>query len=123
MSSHSTALESPTLPVVPIGAAQRRPAPPRRGRLWRQFSSALGWRVTSGASDVDPHAANAALVACLADLPAPETRALRQLLMHTRSLAELWHLRPEVFRVLSLHHSQTEAQRRLAALNPLFERR
>jgi hypothetical protein len=38
-------------------------------------------------------------------------------------VAELWHLRPEVFRLLSLHHSQAEAQRRLAALNPLFDRR
>jgi len=39
------------------------------------------------------------------------------------SLRELWHLRPEVFRVVALHFSQTEAQLRLDRLNRHFPTR
>jgi hypothetical protein len=40
-----------------------------------------------------------------------------------RSLRELWHLRAEVFRLVSLHHSQAEADERLAGLNRHFPTR
>ncbi len=40
-----------------------------------------------------------------------------------RSLRELWHLRPELFRLVALHFSQTEAQRRLERLNRHFPTR
>lgn len=40
-----------------------------------------------------------------------------------RTLRELWHLRAEVFRLVSLHHSQAEADARLTALNRHFPTR
>lgn len=40
-----------------------------------------------------------------------------------RSLRELWHLRAEVFRLVSLHRSQAAADARLAALNRHFPTR
>ncbi len=40
-----------------------------------------------------------------------------------RSLHELWHLRPEVFNLVSRHHDQTEATTRLAGLNRHFPTR
>lgn len=40
-----------------------------------------------------------------------------------RSLRELWHLRAEVYRLVALHHSQTEAEQRLARLNRHFPTR
>jgi hypothetical protein len=60
------------------------------------------------------------LSACLADLPSSEVEALRRLIAHTRTSAELWHLRPEVFRRLALHHSQSEATRRMVAVDAQF---
>jgi len=63
----------------------------------------------------------AAFIAALADLPAPDTRALCQLLHHAGTAAELWHLRPEVYRTLALHHSQGEAQKRLGAISALLD--
>ena len=40
-----------------------------------------------------------------------------------RTLRELWHLRAELYSVVALHHSQHEAQRRLAGLNHHFPTR
>ncbi len=112
----------PTLPAEP-GMALAPLGPRRRGDSWRQLAFALGWRRTPAAGSDDPRAASEAFVACLADVPAVDTRALCHLLMHARSLAEVWHLRPEVYRVLALHHSQAEAELRLAALGRQFDRR
>ena len=61
------------------------------------------------------------LSAALADLPQANAQGLRQLLESSASLRELWHLRPEVFRSLALHHSQAEAERRLAPLGRWFD--
>lgn len=95
------------------------PSPGRGGRAWQQVAATLGWRRPPTASAV-LKAAREACTACLADLPATETNALCNLLGHALSLDELWHLRPELYRQLALHHSQTEAERRLAQLNPYF---
>ena len=94
-----------------------------RSSLWRQLASVIGWRAEPAADPIELRVAGRALVACLADLPAAQTAVLRQLLMHARSQAELGHLRPEVYRLLALHHSQDEAERRLVALDPRFESR
>jgi hypothetical protein len=40
-----------------------------------------------------------------------------------RTLRELWHLRAELYSVVSLQHSQHEAERRLAELNRHFPTR
>jgi hypothetical protein len=40
-----------------------------------------------------------------------------------RSLRELWHLRAEIFSLVSLHHDQAEADERLAWLNRHFPTR
>jgi hypothetical protein len=74
-------------------------------------------------ADATLQAARAALTACLADLPPPGNPALCQLLGHARSLDELWHLRPEVYRQLALHHSEAEAARRLGQLRRWFAQR
>jgi hypothetical protein len=83
------------------------------------MAAMLGWR-RPPAADAVLTAARAAFTASLADLPAPDTNDLRHLLGHALSLEELWHLRPELYRHLALHHSQAEAQRRLALLNSVF---
>lgn len=40
-----------------------------------------------------------------------------------RSLRDLWHLRPALYHVIALRHSQGEAERRLARLNRHFPTR
>lgn len=101
-------------------AAAGAPAAETRG-LWQQLASAIGRRQAPTATLQDQQAAGRALVACLADLPPKDTQALCQLLTHARSSAELRYLRPEVYRLLALHHSQDEAERRLGALDPRFD--
>ena len=57
-------------------------------------------------------------------LAAPLTRAVRQFTPAlVGSLRELWHLRAEVFSLVSLQHSQHAADTRLAQLNRHFPSR
>jgi len=48
---------------------------------------------------------------------------LRERLAHARSLRELWHLRAEVYHLVSLHFDQDEADLRLSRLNRHFPTR
>ena len=59
----------------------------------------------------------------LADLEAGVAAGLRQRVARAGTLRELWHLRPEVFRVVGLARSQAEAGQRLALLNRHFPTR
>ena len=110
----------PTLPAAPEIAMAQAPARATRG-LWQQLASALGRPLVPAGGPNDTRAAGRALVTCLADLPTESTQTLCQLLTHARSETELRHLRPEVYRLLALHHSQDEAERRLGALDPRFD--
>jgi hypothetical protein len=53
----------------------------------------------------------------------PAAEELLDRIHFARSLRELWHLRAEIFRLVSLHHSQSEADERLAWLNRHFPTR
>lgn len=59
----------------------------------------------------------------LVDVTGEDAHALIFRIGQSRSLRELWHLRADVFRLVALHHSQSEAERRLAALNRHFPTR
>jgi len=95
----------------------------RTGSAWQQISRALAWSVRPKQPPIITSEARAAFVSCLADVPTLKARALSQRLGHTQSLSELWQLRPEVFQLLALHHTQAEAQRRLDWLGQRFDRR
>jgi len=111
----------PTLPAPPA-LATAPPCAARRATHWRRLALALGWHLPAPPA---PEFASArqACIDCLTDLPSTSVHALRHLLANAQSLAELWHLRPEVYRVLALHHSQAEAERRLATMERFFSRR
>ena len=115
----ATPADSLTL-QAPQALAARRPRPLRGGNAWSRIAHALGWRAAAPVSATGLHAARDAFAACLSDMPVVDARALHPLLGHARTLAELWHLRPELYRRLALHHSQAEAERRLATLNRWF---
>jgi hypothetical protein len=57
------------------------------------------------------------------DVPSEAAQVLCQRIGQARTLRELWHLRAELYRVVALHHSQHEAERRLAELNRHFPTR
>ena len=78
-------------------AADTEQAPPQRlDHARRDFCTALNGLLTRDAQD------------------------LRQRGAHARSLRELWHLRTELYGLIARHHSQGEAERRLAAINHHF---
>jgi hypothetical protein len=58
-----------------------------------------------------------------ADLKLPAAAALLDRIEYAKSMRELWHLRAEVFALVSLELNQLEADRRLAALNRHFPTR
>jgi len=60
---------------------------------------------------------------CLRDLAPEHAAGLSDRIDRARSLRDLWHLRPEVFNFVALHHSQTEAEARLTRLNRHFPTR
>ncbi|MBI5717057.1 MAG: hypothetical protein HZC37_05140 [Burkholderiales bacterium] len=59
----------------------------------------------------------------IADLPGAAAHALRHRILHAHSLRDLWHLRAELFNLVSVEHAQSEAERRLLRLNRHFPRR
>ena len=110
--------DAPTLPAPALPP----PSVPGLGEHlagWRRLAHSLGWR-ERGAPGATLGAARQACIDCLADVWALDVRVLHEQLAHAGSLAELWHLRPELYRVLALQHSQAQAERRLAALDPLW---
>jgi hypothetical protein len=54
------------------------------------------------------------------DLQSLKANQLREQVSNARSLRELWHLRADVFKLISMHRGQTEAQLRLDVLNSHF---
>jgi hypothetical protein len=54
------------------------------------------------------------------DLQSMRANHIRSMVEQARSLRELWHLRADVFRVISVHRGQIEAQLRLDALDSHF---
>lgn len=59
-------------------------------------------------------------VAALWDLQSLRANQVRDQIETTRSLRELWHLRADVFKLISTHRGQIEAQLRLDALDSHF---
>jgi hypothetical protein len=91
-----------------------------RLRAW----AAAGWP-GPGSDTPDARLANIRhdFADALADLVGDHADELLDRLHAARSLRELWHLRAEVFSLVSLQHSQGEADTRLALLNRHFPAR
>jgi hypothetical protein len=79
------------------------------------------WAARFGRRDTLPNA-RLDFADALIDVRSAAAMDLLSRIAVTRSLHELWHLREEVFSLVSRRHSQDEAQRRLATLNRHFLR-
>jgi hypothetical protein len=62
-------------------------------------------------------------IGALDDIPTPQAADLAGRIRHARSLRELWHLRAEVFSVVSRHGDEAKATARLSQLNRHFPTR
>ena len=120
----------------PAGRTSRlEVCPPRAARARSWLALLRGWLATGGLAPAAPRAAapNARtdplerirqeFIDVVEDLGAPEAEGLLDRIHFARSLRELWHLRADVFSLVSLHHSQSEADERLGALNRHFPTR
>jgi len=61
--------------------------------------------------------------ATIADIDSDDAERVRQRIALARSLRELWHLRADVYRLVAIAHSQSEAEARLALLARHFPTR
>jgi hypothetical protein len=108
------------------------PQPQRRARDW--LARVKGW-LAAGWSGNRPQpgtladrsqalsAARQDFFTAVADLHIPAASALLDRIEFAKSMRELWHLRAEVFALVSIEHDQIEADKRLANLNRHFPTR
>jgi hypothetical protein len=95
---------------------------------WNTASGGLQGRVSGragrgGAGESHLCAVRSEFLTALQDIRTQEVALLRHRIGIAHSLRELWHLRPEVFKLVALRFSQTEAQCRLDRLNRYFPTR
>lgn len=90
------------------------PAPYRR----HEHAAVREARLASGLRTIQ-----AEFTQALDDIQTQESGAVFERIRAARSLHELWHLRADVFRLVSHHRDQLEADRRLARLNRHFPTR
>ena len=111
--------------------ARRRP-PDWRRRLSAWLGAGLAESsVSTSFDELRPSMHNAAELTdarttfrtALEDIPPPRADLCCEHIRVARSLHELWHLRAEVFNLVSRHHSQCEADRRLGLVDRHFPSR
>lgn len=119
-----------TLPTRPARLEICPPTLRRRPRAW--LPRLRAWLAASwpGSESANELSASDTLALArhefhdaVADLSGPLAEDLLDRIAVARSLRELWHLRAEVFSLVSLQHSQQAADARLAHLNRHFPTR
>lgn len=104
---------------------------PWHRRLGTWLVSNLGERCDATLLNLNPSARRQAALldarttfrTAIDDLPRAAAAAALEHIRAARSLPALWDLRNEIFSLVSCHHDQGEATRRLALLDPHFSRR
>lgn len=85
---------------------------------WSRVSDRAGPPARSGATRV-----RTTFLECVADIPGLRSADLQRRIRAASGLQDLWHLRAELFALVSHTHDQAEAQQRLASLNRHFPTR
>lgn len=120
--SYRSSLSAPSSLRVEVRPPSLRHAP---ASMWQRL---VFWLMAPAPQDAAPPlsrlpAVRADFIDCLADLDHDDARRLAERIALTRSLRELWHLRSDVYRVVALQRSQSEAEQRVARLNHHFPTR
>ena len=90
---------------------------------WRGWLNSGWYTPALGANDPRFCRVRDEFVQALADIRTQQVGMLQGRIRIAGSSRELWHLRPEVFKLVALHFSQAEAQCRLDRLNRHFPTR
>lgn len=88
---------------------------------WRKLTNRSDMQLPRPAGQIQ--SVREAFFVSLADLSPEYTFELRDRIERARSLRELWHLRADVFNILSQHRGQTFAYARLNSINANFPSR
>jgi hypothetical protein len=119
-------------PASTLGSGARPDVPPPSlrqasdGSVWQRL---LCWVMAPAPGDAAPATQRLGTVRddfhdSVLDLTAvPDAGNLVRRIDAARSLREFWHLRAEVYRLVAVQYSQSEAERRLAQLNRHFPTR
>lgn len=122
-SRRSTTLADPSSLRVEVCPPSLRCAPD--GNAWQRL---MFWLMAPAPQDTAPPinrlpGVRMEFLATLADMDGPDVEALRDRIQHCRSLRELWHVRADLYRVVGVARSQSEAEERLGLLNRHFPTR
>ena len=95
------------------------------GSLWQ---SLMFWLMAPAPQDAAPPlnrlpGVRTDFMASLADISTADADRIRMRIHEARTLRELWHVRAELYRVVAVTHSQTQAEQRLLLLNRHFPTR
>ncbi len=107
---------------VQCGPPSLRHAP---DSLWQQL---MFWLMAPAPRDAAPPLhrlpnVRSDFMASVADICTEEADRVRLRIHEACSLRELWHVRAELYRVVAVTHSQTQAEQRLLLLNRHFPTR
>jgi hypothetical protein len=97
------------------------PGPASFGTFDSRWRYVLRWLWPD--ADALAEEARRAFDTALQGLPGEEAERLRGRVRRAPGLQELWHLRSAVFGLVARHSSESEAQRRMAAIDRLFTTR
>lgn len=121
--ARSSTLSAPLNSRIEVRPPSLRQAP--MGSAWQRL---MFWLMAPAPEDAAPPvnrlpAVRGDFLRCLLDVEKALALPVRQRIDMARSLRDLWHLRAEVYRLVALTHSQTEAEQRVASLNRHFPTR
>lgn len=121
--ARSSTLSAPLSSRIEVCPPSLRHAP--GGSAWQRF---MFWLMAPAPSEASAPlnrlpAVRNDFLQCLADVDATLAQPVQTRIDVARSLRDLWHLRAEIYRLVALAHSQTEAERRVASLNRHFPTR
>jgi hypothetical protein len=121
-SGRRSTLSAPSSLRVEVCPPSLRHAP---SSVWQRL---MFWMMAPAPHDAAPPltrlpAVRKDFLAALADIDTADAGKVRFRIQQTASLRELWHVRADLYRVVGLAHTQTEAERRLMRLNCHFPTR
>lgn len=122
-SRRSTTLADPSSLRVEVCPPSLRCAPD--GSAWQRV---MFWLLAPAPQDSAPPVnrlpgVRTEFLATLSDIDGEDVDALRRRIDDCRSLRELWHVRAELFRVVGVAHTQSQAEVRVTLLNRHFPTR
>jgi hypothetical protein len=113
---------------MPVTTPRVETCPPRAAgsaleAFWRWIDTGWSRRPLNRAARHSLRRVGPDFLDSVADLSGPRCAELQRRIRSAQSLHDLWHLRADIFALVSHEHDQAQAQERLARLNRHFPTR